>query len=318
MGKIFKKVVSLLLGAILGISSVLATVVTAGYYMYSELPVGNIVAPGKEEDLGDIGDFSVEDILDLLQQGSTAPENYTIADLKEKYGLDIIGLINSLGGDEPLIDESDEQFVADLESISIFTLFTEEGLMRFLSDLPVGAILGFISDETILSQAEREKLRGYSVGQLIAKDEVTGQLGIITALGEIKVGGVLTSMFEDVGGGVYRVKEGSPEFLNLIANIEFGALINVVLGNTTVGDELVEGGLSSVGEMTVGDVLGAVLGEENSLAGKIDNLFNNIKFKDLFEKDLASGSYKFVIDKLLDNIQLGAILGYEKDECYRG
>ena len=83
MGKIFKKVVCLLLGAILGVTSILATVVTAGYYMYSELPVGNIVAPGKEEQLGDVGDFSVEDLLDLLQQGSTAPENYTIADLRK-------------------------------------------------------------------------------------------------------------------------------------------------------------------------------------------------------------------------------------------
>ena len=84
MGKIFKKVVSLLLGTIIGLSSIVATVVTAGYNMYSELPVGNIVAPGKEEQLGEVGDFSVEDLLDLLQQGSTAPENYTIADLKEK------------------------------------------------------------------------------------------------------------------------------------------------------------------------------------------------------------------------------------------
>ncbi|MBR2337797.1 MAG: hypothetical protein IKA61_07650, partial [Clostridia bacterium] len=314
MGKIFKKVVCLLLGAILGISSILATVVTAGYYMYSELPVGNIVAPGKEEDLGEIGDFSVEDILDLLQQGSTAPENYTIADLKEKYGLDVIGLINSLGGDKPLIDENDEQFIADLESVSIFTLFSDEGITRFLSDLPVGAVLGFISEDTFLSKAEREKLRSYSVGQLIAKDEVTGQLGLMTALSEIKVGGVLTSLFVDTGNGVYRAKDGAPEFLNLIANIEFGAFINVMLGETTVGDELVEGGLSSVGDLTVGELLNSVLGEGNSLATTLDNLLNNVQLKDLFEKDLASGSYKFVIDKLLDNIKLGALLGYEKDE----
>ena len=100
MGKIFKKVVCLLLGAILGLTSILATVVTAGYYMYSELPVGNIVAPGKAEDLGEVGEFSLEDLIDLLQQGSTAPESYTIADLKEKYGLDVIGLINGLGGDK--------------------------------------------------------------------------------------------------------------------------------------------------------------------------------------------------------------------------
>ena len=71
MGKIFKKVVCLLLGAILGISAILATVVTAGYYMYSEVPVANIVMDvtgntDAKEDLGQLGDFSVEDILDLL------------------------------------------------------------------------------------------------------------------------------------------------------------------------------------------------------------------------------------------------------------
>ena len=312
MGKIFKKVVSLLLGAILGITSILATVVTAGYYMYSELPIGSIV--GNEEDLGDLGNFSVEDILDLLQQGSTAPENYTIADLKEKYGFDLIGLINGFGGGEPLIDENDKQFIADLESVSIFTLFSEEGLSRFLADLPAGVILGFIPEETFLSKAERDKLRNYSVGQLLATDEVTGQIGIISAISEIKVGGVLPSMFEDVGGGEYRAKDGEGGILNLIANVEFGAIIDIISGKSTVGDEFVEGGLSSIGEMTMGDLLGAVVGEESDLANKINGLFNGVQLKDLFEQDLATGSYKFVVDKLLDNVKIGAILGYEKGE----
>ena len=320
MGKIFKKVVCLLLGAILGISAILATVVTAGYYMYSEVPVANIVMDvtgntDAKEDLGQLGDFSVEDILDLLEQGKIAPENYTIADLKEKYGFDLIGLLNSLSkGDKPLIDENDKQFIADLEAVSLFTLFSEEGLMKFLSDLPVGAVLGFIPEETLLSQAERDKLRSYSVGRLLAKDEVTGQLGIISAISEIKVGGVLPSLFDYVGDGEYQAKDSSNGVLNLIANVEFGALINVLFGKTTVGDEFVEGGLSSIGEMTVGELLGSVLGEESNLANKMDSLLNGIQFKDLFEKDLATGSYKFVIDNLLNNVQLGVILGYEKDE----
>ena len=92
MGKIFKRIVSLLLGSILGISSILATVFTSAYYMYSELPVGGIIAGENDDTLGDLGDMSIEDIIAFLNKGTEAPENFTIADLRDKYGFDIIGL----------------------------------------------------------------------------------------------------------------------------------------------------------------------------------------------------------------------------------
>ena len=66
MGKIFKRIVSLLLGSILGISSILATVFTSAYYMYSELPVGGIIAGENDDTLGDLGDMSIEDIIAFL------------------------------------------------------------------------------------------------------------------------------------------------------------------------------------------------------------------------------------------------------------
>ena len=43
MGKIFKRVISLLLGAILGIAAVVTTLATSVYYMYTDLPVGSLV-----------------------------------------------------------------------------------------------------------------------------------------------------------------------------------------------------------------------------------------------------------------------------------
>ena len=221
MGKIFKRIVSLLLGSILGISSILATVFTSAYYMYSELPVGGIIAGENDDTLGDLGDMSIEDIIAFLNKGTEAPENFTIADLRDKYGFDIIGLINGLGGSEPIIDPNDKQFLADIESLSVFKIFTEEGLSGFLSDLPVGVVLGFIPEDTLLSKAERDKLRSYSVGQLIATDEATGELGIMSAIGEVKLGGIFPSLFEDGDmDGNYTVKDGG--ILNLIANVEFG------------------------------------------------------------------------------------------------
>ncbi len=313
MGKIFKRIVSLLLGSILGISSILATVFTSAYYMYSELPVGGIIAGENDDTLGDLGDMSIEDIIAFLNKGTEAPENFTIADLRDKYGFDIIGLINGLGGSEPIIDPNDKQFLADIESLSVFKIFTEEGLSGFLSDLPVGVVLGFIPEDTLLSKAERDKLRSYSVGQLIATDEATGELGIMSAIGEVKLGGVFPSLFEDGDmDGNYTAKDGG--ILNLIANVEFGGIIDVVTKKSTIGEEIVEGGLSDIGGMTVGDIMENVMGEGNELAGTLNNLFNGMQIKDMFEKDVATGEYKFVEDKLLDNIKVGAVLGYEKDE----
>ncbi len=313
MGKIFKRIVSLLLGSILGISSILATVLTSAYYMYSELPVGGIIAGENDDTLGALGDMSIEDIIAFLNKGTEAPENFTIADLRDKYGFDIIGLINGLGGSEPIIDPNDKQFLADIESLSVFKIFTEEGLSGFLSDLPVGVVLGFIPEETLLSKAERDKLRSYSVGQLIATNEATGELGIMSAIGEVKLGGVFPSLFEDGDmDGNYTAKGNS--ILNLVANVEFGGIIDVVTKKSTIGEEIVEGGLSDIGGMTVGDIMENVMGEGNQLAGTLNNLFNGMQIKDMFEKDVATGEYKFVEDKLLDNIKVGAVLGYEKDE----
>ena len=310
MGRIFRRLVCLLLGAILGITSIIATAVTSVYYMYGELPVGGIVAPGKEEELGDLNDYSLEDILALLNKGTVSPENSTIADLEEKYGFELIGLINSFSN-----GETNTQFIKDLKSISIFTLFSEEGMSRFLADLPVGAVLGFIPEDTLLSPAEREKLRSYSIGQLIATDEATGQLGVISALGGIKLGGILPQLFEDGNGdGIYSAKDTAPAFFDLIANVEFSALINIATGKSSIGDEFVEGGLSKIGEMKVGDIIAKFTGEESSIAHTVNNLFNQMQIKDLFEKDIETGKNVFVVDKLLDNIKLGALLGLEKDE----
>ena len=47
MGKIFKKLIALLLGAVMGITAIVATAVTSVYYLYGELPIISVVAPGK-------------------------------------------------------------------------------------------------------------------------------------------------------------------------------------------------------------------------------------------------------------------------------
>ncbi|MBE5742916.1 MAG: hypothetical protein E7360_06360, partial [Clostridiales bacterium] len=322
MGKIFKKLIALLLGAVMGITSIVATAVTSVYYLYGEFPIVSVLVPDdgdattdKKDALGDLNDYSLEDVLALFNKGIAAPENFTIADLEEKYGLNIVELLNSLGSkDKPLVDTTDSEFLNDLKSVSIFTLFSGEGMDRFLADLPVSVVLGFIPEDTILAKEERAKLRGYSVGQLMSTDELTGQLGVLSALSEIKLGGIIPQMFEKGEDGNYVAKEGNPNFLNLLANVEFGAITNVATGKTSFGDELVDGGFSSLGDLSVGDVVSTFVEGDAEIAKTLDGLFNGMTFDELFEKDATTGKNKFVLDKLLDNVKVGAVLGYVKDE----
>ena len=311
----------------MGISATVGGLATSVYYLYGNMTVADVLPEDKDlqDALGDMKDMSAEDFVGLMRRWLDAPDSFDISDLESKYGFSTVDLVNKLAGgssdpdDEKNVikkTEENQPYIDDLKSVSIFSLLSGKvGFKDFMADVPTGAVLAFIPSDTVLDSAQREKLRKYSLGQLISTDEVKNQPGILTALSDLTFGGILPGVFEK-NGGVYTVKEGKPQALNLLANIRFGGIFDVVTGSSDIGTELVEGGLSPIGEMKVGDFLIdlGVSKEGDELPGKLNAIFDEMQIRDLFEKDVTTNKYKFVIDRLLDRVEIGSIMGYTKKE----
>lgn len=327
MSKLFKRLLCLLLGFIMGISATVGGLATSVYYLYGNMTVADVLPEDKDlqDALGDMKDMSAEDFVGLMRRWLDAPDSFDISDLESKYGFSTVDLVNKLAGgssdpdDEKNVikkTEENQPYIDDLKSVSIFSLLSGKVAFKdFMADVPTGAVLAFIPSDTVLDGAQREKLRKYSLGQLISTDEVKNQPAILTALSDLTFGGILPGVFEK-NGGVYTVKEGKPQALNLLANIRFGGIFDVVTGSSDIGTELVEGGLSPIGEMKVGDFLIdlGVSKEGDELPGKLNAIFDEMQIRDLFEKDVTTNKYKFVIDRLLDRVEIGSIMGYTKKE----
>lgn len=311
----------------MGISATVGGLATSVYYLYGNMTVADVLPEDKDlqDALGDMKDMSAEDFVGLMKRWLDAPDSFDISDLEAKYGFSTVDLINKLAGgssdpddEKNVIKKTDENqpYIDDLKSVSIFSLLSGKvGFKEFMADVPTGAVLAFIPSDKFLDNTQREKLRKYSLGQLISTDEVKNQPGILTALSDLTFGGMLPGLFEE-NGGVYTVKEDKPQALNLLANIQFGGIFDVVTGSSDIGTELVEGGLSPIGEMKVGDFLIdlGVSKEGDELPDKLNSIFGGMEIRDLFEKDVTTNKYKFVVDRLLDRIEIGSIMGYAKNE----
>ncbi len=327
MSKLFKRLLCLLLGIVMGISATVGSIATSVYYLYGNLTIADVLPDDKDrlkDALGDLGDYSTEDVIALFSKALKAPQNYTIADLEREYGFNLVDLINQAAGSDVIDTKNPDNkpYVDDLKSVSLFALLSGQiNVTEFLSDIPLGAVMSFVPSDTVLDNEQREKLRKYSIGSLAAKDETTGTPVAVSALSELTIGGILPGIFEK-SGDKYIVKDGKPDALGLIANLKLGGFVSPLTGATTIGDELVSGGLSALGELSLGEIYRTVgVNDENDVAGTLDGLFtdsegNPIKLRDLFAKDISSGndSYVFVVDKLLDSIRFGTLFGMTRKD----
>lgn len=311
----------------MGISATVGSIATSVYYLYGNLTIADVLPDDKDrlkDALGDLGDYSAEDVIALFSKALKAPQNYTIEDLEREYGFNLVDLINQAAGSDVIDTKNPDNkpYVDDLKSVSLFALLSGQvNVTEFLSDIPLGAVMSFVPSDTVLDNEQREKLRKYSIGSLAAKDETTGTPVAVSALSELTIGGILPGIFEK-SGDKYIVKDGKPDALGLIANLKLGGFVSPLTGATTIGDELVSGGLSALGELSLGEIYRTVgVNDENDVAGTLDGLFtdsegNPIKLRDLFAKDISSGndSYVFVVDKLLDSIRFGTLFGMTRKD----
>ncbi len=312
MSKIFKRLLCALLGMIIGMVSTLGAVAATVYYTYGNLTVGDVSGNKYKDALGDLNSFSVEDIIGLAIKGGKAPENYTFADLEKDYGFDLVAFINQLGGGEEEVistAESNQKYIDDLKKTSVFALFNGDGFQKFMNNLSYGAVLSFIPVSQVFSEQERLKLRRYTLGEMNQKD-AEGQTGLVKALRHVRVGGVLPRIFDyDEQTDKYSVKDGFYKGLNVIANVELDSFIDIVNKKSDWATEICEGGLSSVGKLSVSEIL-KLCQVPDSVAKHIVSLVGDLKARDLFVKN-DEGKYEFKADNLYDNIKVGGALGLE-------
>ena len=310
MERFFNRFIAFLLGVVFAITSIFGGVIAGGYWVWKNLTPADVT--NKVEDLGDLKDYSWEQLYKFFNKAIETPNEYTISELEDKMGVDFVSFLNGLAGKEVLSEDDKYGYVDDLKQISVFALFSKDGISDVLDSLPVGALFNFIPD-SILSQDARNQLRTYSVGELIAKDS-SGLPGILKAVRNIKTGALFPTVFDmnyDVQTNVYTyvLKDNKKGALNLAANIKLGAIIDMTKGDSDIATQIVVGSLSSVGDSTVGDLLCEVISDEK-IVQRFNGFFGGIKVKDLFELDAETGKYVFSVENLLSNIQIGSIIGY--------
>ena len=128
MSKLFKRLLCLLLGIIIGVSATVGSIATSVFYLYGNLTVSDVLPEDKDrlkDALGDLGNYSADDLAALITKALKAPQNYTIEDLERDYGFNLVDLINQAAGSDIIDtnDPSNKPYINDLKSISLFSLF---------------------------------------------------------------------------------------------------------------------------------------------------------------------------------------------------
>lgn len=321
MSGLFRRFTAFLLGMLFGVVSLIGGVGVGVYWAYKNVkPLRGI-----EEPIGDIKNSTIEQLAELVVQATQNPNEYTLARIEKEYGLDIAGVLKTAGVDVSATKDND---LKALENVSILSFLS--GMDKFLGSIRVRALYVFIPTVTgqslddLLSREAQATLGDLTVWELINSAEGSEELGFLSAIKKLKLGSLLPSVFDATYDEVahkytYSVKGDSASqlgILNLVADVEFGAIIDVASGADVV-TELVEGDLLTIGKMKIAEVLdtvASVTGKEiaDEIA-KYTRTFGSLEVRDLFLKNEA-GKYVFNADKLISSVELGYVVGYEKGE----
>lgn len=321
MSGLFRRFTAFLLGMLFGVVSLIGGVGVGVYWAYKNVkPLRGI-----EEPIGDIKNSTIEQLAELVVQATKNPNEYTLARIEKEYGLDIAGVLKTAGVDVSATKDND---LKALENVSILSFLS--GMDKFLGSIRVRALYVFIPTVTgqslddLLSREAQATLGDLTVWELINSAEGSEELGFLSAIKKLKLGSLLPSVFDATYDEVahkytYSVKGDSASqlgILNLVADVEFGAIIDVASGADVV-TELVEGDLLTIGKMKIAEVLdtvASVTGKEiaDEIA-KYTRTFGSLEVRDLFLKNEA-GKYVFNADKLISSVELGYVVGYEKGE----
>ncbi len=322
MGKLFRRALAFVLGMVFGVTALLGSVVGGAFWAYKNVKPLDIANENDTvQGLGDLETASVEELLNLIADAINSPDEYKFKRLEKEYGLDLESLLASLG-----VDTSDAKQV-DLDAIRDIPIFAlASNMSQFLDGVKFRAIYVFIpkltgkSVDELLSKEAQAKLGECSLLELFTKDELTEEVGLVKMLKNLKVGSILPSLFDaeyvrDTHEYNYTLKEGTTSPLGMLGNVYIGTLFDMAGGSSLI-NELMSGGLQSIADMSLRDLLTSLTAVASSdvanLVSQRAQALGDTTLRDLFKN--VDGEYQFTTDVLLENIELGYLLGLYKDD----
>lgn len=325
MGRVFRRILSFILGLVIGIGSVAGTLVGAAYWAYKKVSLEKI---GVEvSGLGELNTLTIEESIDTALDMFKNPQNYSISDLEQQYGFSLEEFLQNFGLElKPEEDRTsdDEANIEAMKNMNLAYLFTG-GIDSFLDSLNPRVLFTFLPDG-FLSDGARARLGQYSLSELIKTDPITGNLGLIDALGQVKFGSLFPDFYQEVYDSkihayTYEYKsegeEDSKNWLKLLGNLNFGSLLNsFITGKSELLDELMSGRLTDLSDKPIKEVLAEVgdifPGEIGQTLYQYASVFGDSTICDWFvlSDDGQGQQYSFSIDNFLREIKVGYAFGF--------
>ncbi len=325
MGRVFRRVLSFLLGFIVGISAVAGTLVGAAYWAYKKISLEKV---GVEiEGLGDFNSMTIEESVDTILDLFENPQNYSIKDLEENYNFNLEEFVAKFGDGILKNETADDKANLDaLKKMNLAYLFTG-GIDSFLDSINTRVIFNFLPD-SLLSDGTRARLSQYTLRELFSEDPITERLGVFDALGQVKFGGIFPEFFDEVynpSAHVYTYEyvvngdNQDKQWLNLLGNLNFGSLLNsFVTGDSDILTELMSGRLTDISDKPLREVFGDIGGIFSEDIGETlkqyVGIFGDAAITDWFILAEDGESYEFSVENVLQEVKLGYLFGYEDKE----
>ncbi len=311
MVNFMRRVFAFFAGVIFAFVLIVGALVGGGYYAFKNLSPKDV---GMSEDmLGGLASMTFEEWTAFVMDVTKDPQSLTIKELK-KQGFDTNAFLTSLGVD---VKNANPKDLESFENLAIGALFGQSGLY----EINMGILFLFIPKNAktgkypIFSEGARNRLRQYSLGDVFG-GEATDNRGLSSILRSMKLGSILSSVYdEELKGGefVYSTEDMG---LELLANVELGLLTDGGEGGEgfNLGYEVKEGYLNSLEGKDLVEIL-ASFGTDNEkdFNDKLDamTLFGGIKFGDLFAYSTAEQKYAFTFNPVLEILTLGRVFGVQ-------
>ena len=96
MGNLLRRVLAFVLGIVFTVAGGLGAVAGGLYWAYKNVKPITLVAPDNNH-LGDLDEQTVEELIALIKDATTSPDDFTFARLESEYGIDIEEILGSIG-----------------------------------------------------------------------------------------------------------------------------------------------------------------------------------------------------------------------------
>ena len=314
MSRVFRRIVSFLLGFVMGICSIAGALVGGAYWAYKNVSLEMVGAD--QEGFGDFNTMPIQEHVETLKDMMDNPQNYSIEDLEEAFGFDLETVLKGFGL-ELKNETADEKANVDaMKEINLAYLFTD-GFDAFLDTVSPRVLFNWLPDD-LLSYGTRARLAQYSMKDLLNEDPVTGNLGLVDALSAVKVGGLFPSMYAETydknkHAYIYTANDGDKAYLDLIGNFNVGSLVSSFTDErTSFLNEFLSGRMTDISQKPLDELLYELFSAFNAeMAQTVKDYAKTLGGKTISDLFIYTedGRYEFSADTLFKNIKLGYLVG---------